>query len=123
MRTERRCHWLHATAAPHRRNPEERGLELLALRDVHRHDAVLNPGFLEEEERLVAVRRGREVKLDHVVSLISLAVRAESSCTTTPSIGSTAASHGERSIMRRVSSMPACQRARMPARLKSMSFR
>ncbi len=41
---------------------------------------------------------------------------------TTPSIGSTGAVHGARSTMRFVSAYPACQRARMPAGVKSMSF-
>jgi len=49
-------------------------------------------------------------------------VRADSSCTITPSIGSTGATHGARSIMRRASARPASQRKRMPAALKSRSF-
>jgi hypothetical protein len=48
--------------------------------------------------------------------------RLESSCTTTPSIGSTGAFQGASAIMRLASSSPACQRALMPAELKSMSF-
>ena len=49
-------------------------------------------------------------------------VRAESSCTITPSIGSKGACHGARCSMRRASASPASQRKRMPAALKSRSF-
>ena len=49
-------------------------------------------------------------------------VRTDSSCTITPSIGSTGAFHGARSSMRRASASPASQRKRMPAALKSRSF-
>ena len=48
--------------------------------------------------------------------------RAESSCTITPSIGSTGAVHGARSIMRRASASPDSRRNLMPAALKSRSF-
>ena len=48
--------------------------------------------------------------------------RVTGSWITTPSIGSTGAVHGARSTMRFVSAYPACQRARMPAGVKSMSF-
>ena len=48
--------------------------------------------------------------------------RETGSWITTPSIGSTGAVHGARSTMRFVSAYPACQRARMPAGVKSMSF-
>jgi hypothetical protein len=44
---------------------EEFRLELLALADVHRHEVVGQPGLLEEDRDLVAVRRGPIVEVDH----------------------------------------------------------
>src|SRR3712207_1268229 len=45
----------------------------------------------------------------YAFSRTCMPVRAESSCTITPSMGSTSLSHGARSIMRSVSARPACQ--------------
>ncbi len=39
--------------------------ELLALRDIDRHDSVREAGLLEEHHHLVAVGRGPEMKVDH----------------------------------------------------------
>ena len=78
-------------------------------------------GAVAEDQRLGVTRAAPGAV--HAVAMILSPVRAESSCTTTPSIGSTSSSQGARSIMRSVSAKPASQRVRMPAGVKSMSFR
>jgi hypothetical protein len=86
--------------------------------DRRRHAALL-----ELADHAVKLERRHGLPRLHAVSMILSPVRAESSCTTTPSIGSTSTSQGARSIMRTVSAKPASQRVRMPAGVKSMSFR
>jgi hypothetical protein len=44
---------------------QERGVELVALADIDRNDAVREPGLLQHDMDLVAVRRRPGVKLDH----------------------------------------------------------
>src|SRR3546814_7806416 len=44
---------------------QEIGLELVAGTDVHRHNLVIEPGFLQEHRALVPVGRGPRMPIDH----------------------------------------------------------
>ena len=51
------------------RNAQVVRLELRALADVHRHDAVIEAGFLEEQRDFVPIRRRPVMEVDHRLCL------------------------------------------------------
>ena len=58
-----------------RRDLQELRLELVALADVDRENPVTEPGLLEKDRDLVAVRRGPVMEVEHGTILLVMEIR------------------------------------------------